>query len=163
MGGTQSGPRVLTIETGQGATDVTISEDFVNYVTDQETSNGSNDLGKDETMIDPAPRAQDVLRGTSSDGDSKLQALYEQERMKNKEYKKLTDEEFESAASRVKIQFSESQVGQLIPVCEEQKEAVLFCYSHNAKSTLKCLSEVKEYAQCVKKARKGLLVQTLPH
>lgn len=49
---------------------------------------------------------------------------------------------------------SESQVGQLIPVCEEQKEAVLSCYSHNAKSTLTCLNEVKEYAQCVKKARK---------
>lgn len=50
----------------------------------------------------------------------------------------------------------DSQVGQLIPVCEEQKEAVLSCYSHNTKNTLNCLSEVHEYAQCVEKARKVL-------
>lgn len=48
---------------------------------------------------------------------------------------------------------SQSKVGQLVPVSEESKEKVLNCYLSNPKRTLNCSAEVRQYTQCVEKAR----------
>ena len=43
-----------------------------------------------------------------------------------------------------------------MPVCEEHKDRVLDCYRSKPSRVLECSSEVKEYMECVERAKKVL-------
>ena len=50
--------------------------------------------------------------------------------------------------------YSHSEIGKLVPLCDEKRQDVVQCYHGNSDRTLMCSDIVNEYVQCVKNARK---------
>ena len=48
----------------------------------------------------------------------------------------------------------QSNVGHLVPACEDKQCKVLECYRNNSNRTLQCSQEVHQYIKCVENARK---------
>nr|CAB3230432.1 MICOS complex subunit MIC19 [Phallusia mammillata] len=83
----------------------------------------------------------------------------EQEKEKHKTFCDQSYEEFQRSAHETESKFKKPT---LKPVCETLQQQLIDCYKNNSKQVLNCSTALKDFTQCVNKAKSSLLCENSP-
>ncbi|XP_065909394.1 MICOS complex subunit MIC19-like [Dysidea avara] len=150
--GGSSEEREVTVEqddSDSSGLSIKVTEDFVKHVYNKSS-------GRDD----------DVEDGSTSSNNRDLKrelAWYKQELQKEQRkiehFQQMSAQHFSQEAEVVHQKFESTPLTKLVPVCKDLEQQVLQCYKQNPGRSLNCSDVVRNYQECVNKARKGVLAK----